>query len=71
MNSNESSDQVIDIFELFPQEWKVELPASFYAARGNPSKNGSVVTESSKPYNTTQLACFWFYKPITQMSKSL
>ena len=58
------------LFEAFPPEWKVELPVAFYGARGNPTRHGVVTVVKSKAYNTEQLACFWFYKPITQMHKS-
>jgi hypothetical protein len=60
-----------DILELFPPNWKSELPVAFFHAKNNSTKKNSVSIENSLPYNTTQLACYWFHKPLSQMYKYL
>ncbi len=68
---NDSPKELKDILEMLPLDWKSELPVAFFYAKNNASKKNSTISVVSIPYNTTQLACYWFYKPLTQMFKNL
>jgi hypothetical protein len=67
----EHKKEISTLLNAFPDQWKSELPVPFFHARHNYSRQGSIISEPSKNYNTKQLACYWFYKPISLMHKTL
>ena len=67
----EDKQEISQLLNSFPDSWKAELPVPFFHARHNHSKQGSISTEPGKKYNSKQIACYWFYKPISLMCKSL
>lgn len=63
--------EISTLLNAFPDKWKAELPVPYFHAKHNYSKLGNIITEPSRKYNAKQIACFWFYKPISLMCKTL
>jgi len=58
---------IVDYFDALPHGVKKQLPRPLFYLKeisGRP-----LLVDKSKGHNTDQLACFWFYKPVSQMFK--
>ena len=59
---------IVDFFNSLPAALKQDLPLPLFHLKeitGRP-----ILVDKSRLYHTDQLACFWFYKPISQMFKT-
>jgi len=55
-------------FNALPEEIKESLPVSILQVKE--VGEGSVIVDKSEVHHANQFACFWFYKPISQMYKT-
>ena len=54
--------------ESLPEESKAGIPLPVFHA--SPLGTSIIIVDKSRPHHTDQLACFWFYKPISKMYKA-
>lgn len=65
--AREEKPGIVEYFDSLPRTIKQNLPRPLFYLQemtGRP-----MLVDKSKGHNTDQLACFWFYKPVSQMFK--
>lgn len=65
--AGEKKPEIVTYFDSLPRTVQQQFPRPLFYLQeitGRP-----LLVDKSKGHNTDQLACFWFYKPVSQMFK--